>query len=125
MTVISRTTAVLALAAALMVPGLARATHEHDMGNVDAVAADAAPASQAQAMPMGRGMGMQGMGCKSMGAGGGCKMGKPGEMGKGKRACRSMGGGDDSRIGALEKRLDAMQMTLELLTRQQLDGDKQ
>lgn len=123
MIAISRMTTALALAAALMVPTLARAADEPDGGDVS-VAADVAPAVETQSMPMGRGMGMQGMGCKSrsMGAGG-CRMGKSGGMGK--KSCRSMDGGDgEARIRALEKRVDALQMTLELLTRQQLDGDK-
>lgn len=90
----------------------------------------AAPQAAPDVMPMpmpGMGPGMMGPGAKMRGMGGG--MDKPcpnpgsGRM-AGKPPCQGKGGhcnmaGNDRRIEELEKRVDALQMTIEMLVHQQ------
>lgn len=117
---------VMTLATALALPGMARAE------------APAAPAEPAASMPgetpaaMPPGMGMRhemgmgpgmGMGMGPMAGGDRCAQRKPAMM-KMRQSCRMAGDAQaDKRIEMLEKRLDAMQLTLELLVRQQAETD--
>lgn len=120
MIAIRPTAAVMALAAALALSGPARAEDPAPPAEPAASAPSESPAAAAPRMGMGRGMG-PGMGMGPMAAER-CPMHRPGMMGMNK-LCR-MTGGDEAakRIEMLEKRLDAMQLTLELLVRQQAAG---
>lgn len=113
MNTIRYTTAIMALAAALALPAIAHADE----------AAPAAASAETPDMPapgMGRGMG-PGMGMGPMAAER-CQMRRAGMMSM-NRPCRTMDRDEtDKRIEMLEKRLDAMQLTLELLVRQQASG---
>ncbi len=107
---------VMTLATVLALPGVARAEEP------------AAPAEPAASMPgeapaaMPPGMGMR-MGMGPMAGGDRCAQRKPAMM-KMRQSCRMAGDAQaDKRIEMLEKRLDAMQLALELLVRQQADAD--
>lgn len=106
---------VMTLAAALALPGLARA------GESAAPPAEPAASTPGEA-PAGMPPGMRpGMGMGSMAGGERCTQRKSAMM-KMRQSCRMAGDAQaDKRIEMLEKRLDAMQMTLELLVRQQAD----
>jgi hypothetical protein len=95
----------------------------------------AAPESVAapQAAPDAMAMPMPGMGPGAMMRGMGGGMNKPcpnpgmGKMAGGKPNCQGKAGrcnmaGDERRVEALEKRIDALQMTVEMLVRQQNSG---
>lgn len=114
---------VMTLATVLALPGLVRA--EEPPAPAEPVAS--MPGEAQPTMPPGMGMrhemGMgPGMGMGPMAGGDRCAQRKPAMM-KMRQSCR-MAGADqaDKRIEMLEKRLDAMQLTLELLVRQQADG---
>lgn len=106
--------AVMMLATALALPGLASA--EESVPSADPAAST--PADPAVAMPPGMGQRM-GMGPMTADR---CQARKQGWAGMNK-PCRGMARSDaDARIESLEKRLDTMQLTLELLVRGQTAG---
>ncbi len=111
---------VMTLATVLALPGLVRA----EGPPAPAESAASMPGEAPAAMPpgMGPGMGM-GMGMGPMAGGDRCAQRKPAMM-KMRQSCRMADDAQaDKRIEMLEKRLDAMQLTLELLVRQQADAD--
>lgn len=120
MIAIRHTTAVMTFAAALALPGLVHAEEPVPPAGHAASTPSESPAAPPPGMGMGHGMG-RGMGMGPMAAER-CPARKAGMMGM-QKPCRMA---DDAlaekRIEMLEKRLDAMQLTLELLVRQQAGG---
>lgn len=116
MIAIRPTAAVMALAAAFALPGPARAEDAAPPAEPAASVPSESPAAAAPRMGMGPGMGMGPMAADR------CPVYRPGMMGMNKPS--RMTGGDEAgkRIDMLEKRLDAMQLTLELLVLQQAAG---
>ncbi|MFP5410149.1 MAG: hypothetical protein ACLGG6_04155 [Gammaproteobacteria bacterium] len=116
MNMIRHTTTVLVLATTLSLPGIVRADEAAQTAEPNAAAPTATPELPAPGMGMGMGRGMgPGMGMGPMDAER-CQMRKAGMMGINSPS-RTMDA--DKRIEMLEKRLDTMQLTLELLVRQQ------
>ncbi len=129
MNAIRHTTLMLALAATLALPAVARAAD-------DVSAPAAAPTPEqilAEPMPaMSPGMGMgPGMGMRGGAMGENCRMKKGGMTGGGKpcmtkQRCRS--GGEDAitekRLEMLEKRMDMMQMMLEMMLKQPANNNQ-
>jgi len=119
---------VMTLATVLALPGLVRAEGPPAPAESAASMPGEAPAAMPPGMGMrhemgmGPGMGM-GMGMGPMAGGDRCAQRKPAMM-KMRQSCRMADDAQaDKRIEMLEKRLDAMQLTLELLVRQQAEAD--
>lgn len=119
---------VLVLVAAMTLPALARAAEKAPVTPVDS-AEQATPAPMA-GIGMGPGMGM---GYGPMHAEN-CRVKKAGRMSDGtpcmmgpNKGCRMANGNamTDMRLDALEKRMDMMQLMLEMLLRQQSTGGSQ
>ncbi len=128
MNTIRHTTLMLALAAVMALPAVARAAEEAPVAPADS-AEQATPAPMA-GMGMGPGMGM-GYGPMH---GENCRLNKARKLSDGTPCMRGPGQGcrmadsnamTDQRLDMLEKRLDMMQMMLEMMMRQQSAGGRQ
>lgn len=127
MNLIRNLAGVMTLATVLALPGLARAQQPAPPAEPAASTSDETPAAMPPGMGMRHEMGMgpgMGMGMGPMAGGDRCAQRKPAMMMKMRQSCRMAGDAQaDKRIEMLEKRLDAMQLTLELLVRQQTEAD--
>lgn len=120
MTTIRHAPLMLGLVAALVLAGGARAEDPAPAPDSSAPVQSETPPMATPGMGMGRGMG-PGMGMGPM-AGARCAVRKPGMMGANRPCCMHDDGVNAQRIEMLEKRLDMMQLMLEMLVRQQAAG---